>query len=106
MAIARPAVSDQDLSLTVQGKVRYELKTPYRDATTHVIIEPLDFIDRLAALVPRPRVNLTRFHGIFAPDSKHRTLVTPAKQGRDNKSKTSDEWQGQTLVHRRTAMTP
>ena len=24
------------------GKVRYELKTPYRDGTTHVIFEPLD----------------------------------------------------------------
>ena len=30
--------------------------------TTHVIFEPLDFIARLAALVPKPRVNLTRFH--------------------------------------------
>jgi hypothetical protein len=32
-----------------------------------VIFEPLDFIARLAALVPKPRVNLTRFHGVFAP---------------------------------------
>jgi hypothetical protein len=41
--------------------VRYRLKTPYRDGTTHVIFEPLGFIARLAALVPTPRVNLTRF---------------------------------------------
>jgi len=41
---------------------RYQLKTPYRDGTTHVIFEPLDFVARLAALVPKPRVNLTRFH--------------------------------------------
>jgi len=27
--------------LTEHGKVRYELKTPYRDGTTHVIFEPL-----------------------------------------------------------------
>jgi hypothetical protein len=49
---------------------RYQLKTPYRDGTTgdrrsHAIFEPLDFIARLAALVPKPRVNLTRFHGVF-----------------------------------------
>jgi len=31
--------------------VRYTLKTPYRDGTTHVIFEPEDFIARLAALV-------------------------------------------------------
>jgi len=39
--IARPAVSEKRLSLTEHAKVRYELKTPYRDGTTHVIFEPL-----------------------------------------------------------------
>ena len=48
------------LSLTNHGKVRYELKTPYRDGTTHVIFEPVDFIAKLVALVPKPKVNLTR----------------------------------------------
>ena len=42
------------------GLLRYVLKTPYRDGTTHVIFEPLDFIARLAALAPEPRVTLTR----------------------------------------------
>ena len=36
--IARPAVSEQRLSLTDSGKVRYQLKTPYRDGTTHVML--------------------------------------------------------------------
>lgn len=67
--IARPAVSTERLSLTAQGLIHYRLKTPYRDGTTHVVFEPLDFIARLAALVPKPRVNLTRFHGMFAPNS-------------------------------------
>jgi len=66
--ITRPAISEKRLSLTNQGKVRYELKTPYRDGTTHVIFEPVDFIAKLAALVPKPRVNLTRYHGVFAPN--------------------------------------
>jgi len=85
--IARPAVSEQRLSLTAQGKVRYQLKTPYRDGTTHVIFEPLDFISRLAALVPKPRVNLTRYHGVFAPNSHHRAWVTPVRRGRGDKTK-------------------
>lgn len=79
--IARPALAEERLSLTAGGNVRYHLKTPYRDGTTHVIFEPLDFIARLAALVPKPRVNLTRFHGVFAPHSQHRALVTPAGRG-------------------------
>jgi hypothetical protein len=35
-----------------------------------------------------PRVNLTRFHGVFAPNSNHRAQVTPAKRGKGNKPKT------------------
>jgi hypothetical protein len=80
--IARPAICEKRLLLTSTGKVRYELKTPFRNGTTHVIFEPLDFIARLAALVPKPRVNLTRFHGVFAPNSKHRALVTPSGRGK------------------------
>ena len=37
---------------------------------------------KLAALVPKPRANLTRFHGVLAPNSKHRINVTPAKRGK------------------------
>ncbi len=50
--ITRPAVSTKRLSLTRNGQVCYQLKTPYNDGTTHVIFEPLDFISRLVALVP------------------------------------------------------
>ena len=103
--ISRPAVSEKRLSLTAQGKVRYELKTPYRDGTTHVIFEPLDFIARLAALVPKPKVNLTRFHGVFAPNSQHRALVTPAKRGKGNQSQACDEAHEHTPCERRAAMT-
>ncbi len=80
--ISRPALSEKRLSLTSAGYIRYKLKTPYSDGTTHVIFEPLDFISKLASLVPKPRVNLTRFHGVFAPNSKHRTLVTPTRRGK------------------------
>ena len=71
------------------GQVVYELKHPFCDGTTHVVFEPLDFIARLAALVPRPRVNLTRYHGLFAPRARHRQQVVPtpsapAKPHREN----------------------
>jgi hypothetical protein len=77
--ITRPAVSEKRLSLTNQGKVRYELKTPCRNGTTHVIFEPLDFIARLAALVPKPGVNLTRYHGVFAPIASCFNMSTAPK---------------------------
>ena len=80
--ISRPAVAVDRLSLTEQGLIRYRLKTPYRDGTTHVLFEPLDFLARLAALVPPRRTHLTRFHGVFAPASRLRAAVTPARRGR------------------------
>jgi hypothetical protein len=42
----------------------------------------VDFIARLAALVPKPRVNLTRYHGVLAPNHRWRGLVTQAKRGK------------------------
>ena len=84
--IARPAVATPRLSLSSTGKVAYTLKTPYRDGTTQVAFDPVDFIARLAALVPKPRVNLTRYHGVLAPNHRWRGLVTPAKRGRGVKS--------------------
>lgn len=74
--IARPAVSTHRLERLADGTLSYELKTPYKNGTTHVVFEPLDFIARLASLVPKPRFHLTRFHGVFAPNSKHRAAVT------------------------------
>jgi hypothetical protein len=60
--------------------VRYALKTPYRDGTTHVIFEPEDFIARLPALVPKPHAHLIRYHGVFAPASPDRARVVPKTQ--------------------------
>jgi hypothetical protein len=110
-------VSEKRLALTPNGNIRYQLKTAYRGGTTHVIFEQgglpqLDFIAKLAALVPRQRVNLTRFHGLLArgglpPNSKFRVRVTPAKRGRVRKQRhPSDEhWLDKTPVERHAAMT-
>jgi hypothetical protein len=49
---------------------------------THILFSPLDFLSKLAALVPRPRHNLVRYHGVFArgchqPNAKIRKLIVP-----------------------------
>ena len=59
MCSKRPALSEARLELTDQGMVSDALKTAYRDGTTHVVFEALDFMAKLAALVPKPRTNLT-----------------------------------------------
>jgi hypothetical protein len=89
--VSRPAIAAERLSLTPQGEVHYRLKTPYRDGTTHVVLEPLDFIARLAALVPSPRAHQTRYHGVFAPGSALRAAVTPSGRGRGRRAKPAEE---------------
>jgi hypothetical protein len=101
--IARPAVAIPRLSLSSTGKVVYSLKTPYRDGTTQVAFEPVDFIARLAALVPKPRVNLTRYHGVLAPNHRWRGLVTPARRGKGIQSISNTEFR--TPAERHAAMT-
>ena len=83
--IARPAIANERLSINERGQVIYRFKQPFRDGSTHIVLEPLDFIARLAALVPRPRLNLTRFHGVFAPNCKHRECVVPKRKPRHEK---------------------
>ena len=70
------------------GQVVLKLKTPWRDGTTHIVMSPLEFMQRLAALVPRPRLHLIRFHGVLAPNAKLRAMVVPA--GPDEHTSTSE----------------
>jgi hypothetical protein len=90
--VARPPVATERLSLTEGGQVRCALKTRFRDGTTHVIFEPEDFIARLAALVPKPRAHLTRYHGVFAPASPDRARIVPrTRAAAANKAKACGE---------------
>jgi hypothetical protein len=75
--ITRPALSDERIQLNAAGQVELKLKTPWRDGTTHLMMSPREFMQRLAALVPRPRLHLMRFHGVLAPNAKLRALVVP-----------------------------
>ncbi len=75
--IARPPLAAERLTLTRRGRVRYEFRRPWRDGITHVEFEPLVFLERLAALVPPPRMHLQTYHGVLAPGSTWRDDVVP-----------------------------
>jgi hypothetical protein len=61
---ARSAIAGDRLRFTTDGRVALELKRRYHDATSHLLFEPTTFIERLAALVPRPHKNLTVYSGV------------------------------------------
>ena len=52
--MARGPLSNERLSIDGDGLVVHVFKRPFRDRTTQCLFEPLDFLARLAALVPRP----------------------------------------------------
>ena len=58
--ITRPAIANERLTLNRAGDVVLQLKNPYHDGTTHVVMSPLEFMERLAALVPRPHCGWCR----------------------------------------------
>ena len=74
--ITRPAFANERLKREGAGDVVLQLKSPWRDGTTHIKM-PLLFMRRLAALVPRPRLHLIRFHGVLAPNAALRAAVVP-----------------------------
>jgi hypothetical protein len=57
-SITRPALANERLTRNRAGDVVLQLKSPYHDGTTHIVMSPLEFMQRLAALVPRPRLPL------------------------------------------------
>ena len=75
--VTRPAICFDRLTVRFDGTIQYELKNPFSNGTTHILFSPLDLLSNLAALVSRPRYNLARYHGIFAPNAKIRKLIVP-----------------------------
>jgi hypothetical protein len=98
--IARPPVAHERLKLSDCGQVVYELKTPYRDGTTHVVMSPLEWmaVSPRSARASPPSAPATamdggsaenagavfriRYHGILAPNAKWRAQVVPKVTGR------------------------
>jgi hypothetical protein len=73
--VLRPPVSQERLHLTGEGQVRLEFRQPWRDGTTDVVDDPVEFLGRLAVLVPRPRINLILYHGVLGARAAWRADV-------------------------------
>ncbi len=68
------------------GDLIYAFNRPWSDGTTGIKLSPLELLEKLAALVPLPRVHLVRYAGCLAPHSKLRAAIipTPRQQGVDS----------------------
>ena len=74
---ARAPIAMDRLERLVDGRLLYRFKRPWRDGTTHIVMEPMELLEKLSALVPAPRSHLVRYSGVLAPASKWRPLIVP-----------------------------
>jgi hypothetical protein len=77
--VLRPAFAGERVERMGDGRVLYRLRRPRRDGSTHMILQPLEFVGKLAALVAPPRSHLVRYHGVLAPRSRLRSLIVPGR---------------------------
>jgi hypothetical protein len=79
--VLRPPLSQNALESTADGKVLLHLRRPWRDGTRAIRFEPSELLERLAAMIPRPRANLLLYHGAFAPRGCWREQVAAHLHG-------------------------
>lgn len=73
---ARPPLCLERLSVLQDGRIAYAIRKPWT-SETHRVMQPVQFLARLAALISPPRHPLIRFYGVFAPHSSWRRKVVP-----------------------------
>ena len=76
--VLRPPLAEERLRRLADGRVRVELKRPWSDGTTPLLFEPLEFLEKLAALTPRPEINLVL--GVLAPHAQWRAEVVASRR--------------------------
>jgi Putative transposase len=67
------------------GQLLYQFRRPWRDGSTALLLEPLELLERLAALVPPPRRPLLAYHGLLGPRSRWRSAIVPKPSPPDSR---------------------
>ncbi len=80
--MARPPLAVDRLSLDEQGRVVYPLKKRRKDGAGVLVLDPLDLLARLAALLPPPKMHGLTYAGIFGPAAKDRAKSVPSPKER------------------------
>jgi len=79
--LLRPPIAEDRLTFKRSSNgadtVVYKLKSPWSDGTKALLFSGTEFVEKIAAIIPQPRIHGTRFHGVLAPHSAHRKLVVP-----------------------------
>jgi hypothetical protein len=82
--LLRPPLAQDRLEILRDGRIACTLAHPWRDGTRALVFEPLEFLEKLAVLIPRPRINLLLYHGVLAGHARGRALVVATATVRDD----------------------
>ena len=77
-----------------------QLKRAWSDGTTHLLFEPVEFLEKLAALTPRPAINLILYHGVLAPHARWRPDVVAYGRPKGDAAKAPHETMGRAETER------
>jgi hypothetical protein len=117
--VLRPPFAQERLRLRSDGCIALELKQAWHDGTRELVFEPLELLERLAAMTPRPETNLLICHGLLAARARWRervvaygrvapgpTVLAPLAAGAEGVEAKSGSraWSWAALMHRAVAI--
>jgi hypothetical protein len=73
---ARPPFALERLEQLAHDQLVYRFPRPQPDGRAELRLTPLQLIERLAALIPPPRIHRHRYHGVLAPNAPQRAQLT------------------------------
>jgi len=60
--VLRPPIAQDALEYTTEGKILLHIRRPWRDGTRAIAFTPSELLEKLVAIIPKPRVNLLLYH--------------------------------------------
>jgi hypothetical protein len=89
--VLRPPVAENALERAADGRILLRLRRRWRDGTWAVRFTPTELLEKLAAMIPKPRINLLVYHGEFAPPARGRADAVRAARERSARERACEE---------------
>ena len=90
----RPPLALERLTESSHGQLVFALPHPRTDGATHLLLDPLELIEKLTLLIPPPRFHTLRFHGVLAPAAAGRSAVIPGRPEAEEEGPTAGPGEG------------
>ncbi len=81
--LLRPPLAQERIELLADGRIGLTLARPWADGTRALVFGGVEFLEKLAVLIPKPRVNLVLYHGILGARARRRAAGVAQAVPRD-----------------------